>query len=160
MKQRYIHFLVNKLTKHEEELTNRFLLGLINLSRHISNVSHEDSKIGSGIFILSIIESRSNCIMKNLVQDLNLGASTATRQVDSLVKEGFIQRNTAENDRRKVSLALTEKGKHVYKRFENHLIHVMRSSLKTYTKAEVNHAIEVLNVIVEHSEENLPLKED
>ncbi|MHA1979168.1 MAG: MarR family winged helix-turn-helix transcriptional regulator [Promethearchaeota archaeon] len=148
------------MTKHEEKLANRFLLELINLSRHISNVSHEDSKIGGGIFILSIIESRSNCIMKNLVQDLNLGASTATRQVDLLVKEGLIQRDISVIDRRKVSLKLTEKGKQVYKRFKNHLIHVIRSSLKTYTKVEVNHAIEVLNTIVEHSEGNLPLKED
>jgi DNA-binding MarR family transcriptional regulator len=96
--------------------------------------------------------------MKDIVENLNLGASTATRQVDSLVRLRLIRRDVAKTDRRKVILTLTEEGKQVYKRFKNHVILVMSYSLKTYTKKEINLAIEVFHTIIEHSESNLPLK--
>jgi len=146
------------MTMSEEEIANRFLAELLSLTRHIANVSNDDTKIGSGIFILSIIDSIHNCIMKNIVETLNLLASTATRQVDILVNQGFIKRDVAKNDRRKVILTLTEKGKQVNERLKNHLIKVISSSLKTYSKEEILLAIEVLHTIVENSESNLPLK--
>ncbi|MHA1992207.1 MAG: MarR family winged helix-turn-helix transcriptional regulator [Candidatus Hodarchaeales archaeon] len=146
------------MTEHEEEIANKFLLELISLTRHIENISHEDTKIGSGIFILNIIESKPESIMKDIVENLNLGASTATRQVDLLVKKGIIKRDVLETDRRKVILALTEEGKQIYQRFKNHLIHVMKRSLKEFSENEVNLAIDVFQTIVKNSESNLPLK--
>ena len=142
----------------EEEIANRFLSELLSLTRHIANISNDDTKIGSGIFILSIIDSIHNCIMKNIVETLNLLASTATRQVDALVGQGFIKRDVAKNDRRKVILTLTEKGKQTNERLKNHLNKVISSSLKTYSKEEIMLAIEVLHTIIENSESNLPLK--
>jgi len=142
----------------EEEIANKFLAELLSLTRHIANVSNEDIKIGSGIFILSIIDSIHNCIMKNIVETLNLLASTATRQVDTLVNQGFIKRDVAKNDRRKVILTLTEKGKQTNERLKNHLNRVISSSLEIYSKEEIMLAIEVLHTIVENSESNLPLK--
>lgn len=142
----------------EEEIANIFLAELLNLARHIANVSNEDTKIGSGIFILNIIDSVHNCIMKNIVENLNLLASTATRQVDTLVNQGFIERNVAKTDRRKVILTLTEKGKQANKRLTNHLKKVINNSLKTYSKEDMMFAIEVFHAIVENSESNLPLK--
>lgn len=152
------HPKVNMLTSHEVDIANKFLLFLLNLTRHISNVSHEDIKIGSGIFILSIIDSRENCIMTNIVEGLNLGASTATRQVDVLVKQGLVGRGVSERDRRKVILSLTEEGKRVNNRFKNHLNEVMNRSLDAYSEEDINKAIDVVNTIVDHSESLLPLK--
>ncbi|MFX1513234.1 MAG: MarR family winged helix-turn-helix transcriptional regulator [Promethearchaeota archaeon] len=146
------------MTKEEEELANRFLLELISFTRHVENVSHEGTKIGGGIFILNIIDSKEKCIMKDIVEILNLGASTATRQVDTLVKQGLVSREIAETDRRKVSLSLTDQGKELYLRFKKHLLGVMSNSLKIYSEQQINHAIDVFHIIVEISEKNLPLK--
>jgi len=142
----------------EEEIANRFLSELLSLTRHIANISNDDTKIGSGIFILSIIDSKQNCIMKDIVENLNLLASTATRQVDMLVGQGFIKRDVAKTGRRKVILKLTEKGKQANKRLKNHLNKVISNSLKTYSKEEVMLTIEVLHTIIENSESNLPLE--
>ena len=150
--------MVNKLTNQTEEIANKFLVEVINLTRHTANVSHGDTNIGGGIFLINIIGSKDDCIMKDIVETLSLGASTATRQVDVLVNQGLVKRNVAETDRRKVILTLTEEGKQVYKRFKNHLMQVMSNSLKTYSEQEINHAIEVFQLIVEYSEKNLPLK--
>ena len=143
---------------YEEEIANRFLTELLSLTRHIANISNEDTKIGSGIFILTIINSTHNCNMKNIVDSLNLLASTATRQVDTLVSQGLIKRDVAETDRRKVILTLTEKGKQANERLKIHLDKVISNSLKTYSKEEIMLAIEVFHTIVENSESNLSLK--
>jgi DNA-binding MarR family transcriptional regulator len=149
---------VDKMAKPEEKIANTFLLELVRIVRHIASVVHEDIQIGSGIFILNIIDSRPQCIMKDIIESLKLVASTATRQVDTLVSQGLVRREIAEKDRRKVILTLTEEGKHIYERFKNHVNRVMNSSLKTYSQEEINRAIEVFHTIVEHSEKNLPLK--
>ena len=146
------------MVKPEEEIANIFLLELVSIVQHLANVTHEETRIGNGIFILNVIDSRPQCIMKDIVETLNLGASTATRQLDNLVREGLVRRKVAETDRRKVILTLTDNGKQVYKRFKSHLIQVMRSSLKTYSEEEISRAIQVFHTIVEHSENNLPLK--
>ena len=142
----------------EEEIANTFLSELLNLTRHIANVSNDDTKIGSGVFILSTIGSIHNCNMKNIVESLNLLPSTATRQVDMLVSQGLIKRDVAKADRRKVILTLTEKGKQANERLKNHLNKVIKDSLKTYSKEELMQAIEVLHTIVEKSDNILPLK--
>ena len=146
------------MTMSEEEIANSFLSELLNLTRHIANVSNEDTKIGSGIFILSTIGSINNCNMKIIVESLNLLPSTATRQVDMLVSQGLIKRDVAKTDRRKVILTLTEKGKQANGRLKNHLTEVIRNSLKTYSKEELMQAIDVFHTIVEKSESKLPLK--
>jgi len=151
---------VKLLTNREEEIANKFLLTLLNLTRHIANISNEDARIGSGIFILSIIDSRENCIMTNIVEDLNLGASTATRQVDALVKQGLVRRGVSDTDRRKVILSLTEEGELVNNRFKNHILWVMSRSIEAYSRKDVNKALEVLNRIVEYSESHLPLNNE
>ncbi|MHA1906660.1 MAG: MarR family winged helix-turn-helix transcriptional regulator [Candidatus Thorarchaeota archaeon] len=140
-----------------EEIANTFLLELVSLVRHLANVTHDEVQIGNGIFILNVIDSRPQCIMKDIVETLNIGASTATRQLDTLVRQGLIKRDVAETDRRKVILTLTEKGNQVFKRFKNHLLQVMTISLETYSVKEINQAIEVFRTIVQHSENNLPL---
>ncbi len=143
----------------KEELANRFLLELIYFTHHIENISRESTNIGSGIFILNVIDSNQERFMKDIVETLNLGPSTATRQIDALVKQGLIKRKTAENDRRKVSLSLTEEGKKIYHRFKIHLIEVMSSSLQIFSEKQINQAIDVFHAIIETSEKILRLKE-
>jgi DNA-binding MarR family transcriptional regulator len=146
------------MSKPEENIANSFLLELVSIVRHIANVTHEEVHIGNGIFILNVIDSRQECIMKDVVDTLNIGASTATRQLDTLVHQGLVSRKAAESDRRKVILTLTEDGKQLYRRFKNHVIQVMKSSIKKYSEDEIRHAIEILHTIIDYSERNLPLK--
>ncbi len=150
--------MVTRVTKHVEEISNRFLVELISLTRHIANVSHEGTEIGGGIFILHVIATTEECVMRDIVEILNLGASTATRQVDSLVKQDLIERGVSKTDRRKVSLMLTEAGREIYTRFRNHLRQVMSSSLQDYSEQEITQAIKIFHTIVEYSEKYLPLE--
>jgi DNA-binding MarR family transcriptional regulator len=146
------------MNSFEEEISNKFLSTLLKLTSHIENVSDENTKIGSGIFILSIIDSKKNCNMTDIVESLNLVPSTATRQVDSLVKLGLVSRDVGSTDRRKVILSLTRDGKRVNNRFKRHLIKVMQNSLEKYSKSEMRQAVDIMDKIIEYSEKNLPLR--
>jgi DNA-binding MarR family transcriptional regulator len=147
------------MNSFEEDISNKFLRTLLNLSSHIENVSDENTKIGSGIFILSIINSKKNCNMTDIVESLNLVPSTATRQVDSLVKLKMVRRDVGRTDRRKVILSLTKDGKRVNNRFKRHLIKVMRNSIEKYSESEMRQAVNILDKIIEYSEKNLPLRQ-
>jgi DNA-binding MarR family transcriptional regulator len=146
------------MNSFEEEISNKFLSTLLNLSSHIENVSDENTKIGSGIFILSIIYSNKNCNMTDIVENLNLAPSTATRQVDSLVKLGLVRRDIGSTDRRKVILSLTKDGKRVSDRFKRHLIKVMRNILEKYSESEMRKTVNIMDNIIEYSEKSLPLR--
>ena len=148
------------MSSFEEKTANQFILTLLNLSSHIANISHENTNIGSGIFILSIIDAHENCIMSNIVETLNLVPSTATRQVDTLVKQGLIKRDVGKRDRRKVILSLTEDGKQVSRRFKNHLIDVIIKNLETHTEKEMSKSFQILNNIIDTSENKLPQKKE
>jgi DNA-binding MarR family transcriptional regulator len=145
------------MNSFEEDISNKFLSTLLNLSSHIENVSDENTKIGSGIFILSIINSKKNCNMTDIIENLNLAPNTATRQVDSLVKLGLVRRDVGSTDRRKVFLSLTKDGIRVNNRFKRHLTKVMRNSLEKYSQSEMRQAVDILDKIIEYSEKNLPL---
>lgn len=46
------------------------------------------------------------------------GPSTLTRQLDGLVKKGYVERNPSEKDRRMVFVKLTKRGKELRKAFD------------------------------------------
>ena len=52
--------------------------------------------------------------IKELAQKMNLDKSTVSRQVEKLVQEGIVERTAAAEDRRRVNISLTPKGKDIY----------------------------------------------
>ncbi len=56
--------------------------------------------------------------VNRLAESLKLDQSTVSRMVDGLVKEGYLERELAEEDRRKVEISLSAKGESSYKQVE------------------------------------------
>lgn len=56
-------------------------------------------------------EERNNANLTELSQALSLDVSTLSRTADSLYEAGYIKRETDPENRRKVSIGLTERGK-------------------------------------------------
>lgn len=61
-------------------------------------------------YILDTLYRRKTMSMNGLSEELGLAVSTVTRIVDILVRDGFLSRKSAVEDRRKVCVELTEKG--------------------------------------------------
>lgn len=62
-------------------------------------------------YVLLEIMNQQEISMKTLSERMNLNTSTMTRVLDTLVRDGFIERIKSENDRRLVLVKLTEKGR-------------------------------------------------
>jgi len=52
--------------------------------------------------------------MNELAEKMNLDKSTVSRQIEKLVQEDLVERITAAEDRRRVHLSLSSKGKTIY----------------------------------------------
>jgi DNA-binding MarR family transcriptional regulator len=63
------------------------------------------------LFTLMIVDRRGEIIMSHIADYVNIPMSTATGIVDRLVKNGYLERNRSESDRRIVIIKLTAKAK-------------------------------------------------
>jgi MarR family transcriptional regulator, organic hydroperoxide resistance regulator len=63
------------------------------------------------VFALMLLSRRGEIIMSEIASYVNVPMSTATGIVDRLVKNGFLERNRSDSDRRVVMIKLTDKGK-------------------------------------------------
>lgn len=66
--------------------------------------------VPSDLQALRFIDQHPDCMSSALAQDLGVAATTATSIVDRLVGRGFVHRARTEENRRIVSLRLTEEG--------------------------------------------------
>jgi DNA-binding MarR family transcriptional regulator len=93
--------------------------------------------------------------MTDMIETLDIPKSTATRQVDYLVKNGFVNRTIPEDNRRIVELTLTDKGREIHSWFQRHLVDVMTAVRQEYSDQEVNLMITILPQVIAQSEDFL-----
>ena len=65
----------------------------------------------SQAYVIAALQRENILSMNELSQELGLATSTLTRIIDVLVRDDFVCRNASEQDRRKVCICLTKKGK-------------------------------------------------
>jgi DNA-binding MarR family transcriptional regulator len=72
----------------------------------------------SQAYVIATVQRRDMLPMNELSQELGLAISTLTRVVDVLVRDDIVCRNSNEQDRRKVCICLTEKGKELAEKLQ------------------------------------------
>jgi DNA-binding MarR family transcriptional regulator len=63
------------------------------------------------LFALVLVDRRGEIIMSQVADYINVSMSTATGIVDRLVKNGYLERNRSDEDRRTVRIRLSGKGR-------------------------------------------------
>jgi DNA-binding MarR family transcriptional regulator len=144
--------LENLKMNQVEEIFN---ITLSNLTQHIGNISFNGEKIGRRIFIINYLGLKNKCNMTDIVENLSLPKSTATRQVDYLVKRHLINRKIPDNNRRTVELTLSSNGNDLYKWFQDHLKKVTNSILRVYPENEIEIIFKIIKQMIEYSEKFL-----
>jgi len=76
----------------------------------------------SEIFALLIVERHGEITMSQVADYLNIPMSTATGIANRLVKNGYLERERSESDRRIVTLRLAGKGKEVVDRIKGMVV--------------------------------------
>lgn len=115
------------------------------LSRNINNYfinygnrKKVDRMTGSGGWIISYIAENYNrdVFQRDLEKEFDITRSTASKNVDLLVENGFIEREQVDYDARLKKLVLTEKAKDVFKIMRNDRAALEDQMLKGFSDEE------------------------
>lgn len=106
-----------------DNINKLFLLAGITTNKFLAQKGKDDdfTKVKKHLFLLSLIGSKKDCTIKDIVSFLQIPPSTATSRLNGLVKDGYVIRETSSTNRRFMALSLTERGKKIYHYLNKHL---------------------------------------
>src|SRR5581483_10930329 len=90
---------------------------------------------------LWFVASREKPTMRDVAEHFKITAPSATFLVEELARSGLIERHANAKDRRKIELALTKKGRSIYKRASekrSQVLHRMFEKLSERERADLN----------------------
>jgi DNA-binding MarR family transcriptional regulator len=135
------------------------------ISRNINNYfinygnrKKVDKMTGSGGWIISYIAENYNrdVFQRDLEKEFDITRSTASKNVDLLVENGFIEREPVDYDARLKKLVLTEKAMDVFKIMRNDRADLETQMLKGFSDEEKKQ----LRVFLKRLSANLEIGEE
>lgn len=90
----------------------------------------------SQVLAMQTLEEKMPLTIHNLAEELYLERSTVSRLVDSLVKEGLVERQINERNRREILVSLTNQGRRAVQQVRNQSIAFFRSTLEHLSEEE------------------------
>lgn len=100
--------------------------------------------------ILMFVYENSEKSMSEISLMTGLEKSSFTRSVDYLVRNGFLLKNSPEDDRRKIHLSLTDKGINAAKLIRNDLDNYFESLLADFSENEKTEFFKSLNTVLKY----------
>ena len=110
--------------------------------------NHTNANYGLVYRVSSIIYHHNNLTMGELSSALSVPMSTATRIIDFLVENKYVQRYHDEEDRRIVRVALTDIGREIHQATEKHIGHRVQQVLACLTDKERDTLLSLLGKVV------------
>lgn len=80
----------------------------------------------SELFTMLLVEKNGEIIMSKIADYINVSMSTANGIVERLVKNGYLNRDRSDSDRRIVIIQLTDKGKQIVHELKNVIFEYIR----------------------------------
>lgn len=111
------------------------------------------------ITVLNIVTSKSDIIIKDIIDILNIPNSTLTNVVNRLEKKNLVERVINKNDKRSYGLKITDKGKEMFNKHEKYEEKLFKKILFPLSIDERLKFIKSLNKIYNNfiEEENIDL---
>ena len=100
-------------------------------------------------FVLRFVAECKSANVKTISQALHTTSSAATQLIDGLVDKGYLVRNANPDDRRVVSLSLSEKAKKLFKEFKEQGLQRMTELFNSLTDKELDQYAKLNKKIVE-----------
>ena len=118
--------------------------------------SYESPYITSGeitplqLTVLNCLSTRGDCEMCKIAQALNVSFPTATGMMDRLVKSGFVKREHGQDDRRKVFVVITPKGRRITQDIFKRKRQALLKMFSCISSQERSRYLEILEKVVNH----------
>lgn len=74
----------------------------------------------SQLLMLMAVKAKQPCRLSELSREMDVSNPTASGLVDRLVQHGLVERSANPNDRRAVSISLSERGEKLVAKFRHH----------------------------------------
>lgn len=134
---------------HFDLYTNKTHLSYAKMHRPFLDRCHLSM---NALTILEILDQNPECrTPKDLIAILGLKSNVVYLHVDHLVEEGYLERHTAENDRRKITLSCTRKAKTLLKK----AMEIRKQYFETMTAGVDPEDYAVYQRVVRKIEENI-----
>ena len=98
--------------------------------------------------VIGLLGERGPAIMRDIAAYLGLAMSTGTGIVDKLVVRGFVTRERNDEDRRVVTVALTDAGQEMYQMYQERNMGLSFSMLESLTEKEQDTLLSLMRKIV------------
>lgn len=122
---------------------NRLRRLLISLESRVADMDLSKPEL----IALDLIFQKSELIMSEISEGLNIGVSTATGIVDRLFEKGLVSRERNHGDRRIVRIKLTKKGKQKANGYRGQMKKAFERILASLTKKEQQMLILIMEKI-------------
>ncbi len=99
-------------------------------------------------YVIDALHRKKILTMNELSRELGLAVSTLTRIVDVLVRDRIVSRNHSVQDRRKVCIALTDKGKELAEKLKAHTEQFWLEILETIPNDKKQEIAENLKILL------------
>ena len=87
--------------------------------------------------ILIYLMQHDQCKQKELADYYKIEPATVSRLLANMERKGLIRRESRQGDKRAATVAITEEGKRVYSRMEEHFEQIRRRELDGFSQEEV-----------------------
>jgi DNA-binding MarR family transcriptional regulator len=98
--------------------------------------------------IMIVIEHDGPTGVKELAEKLCMSSSAVTQLADALAESGLLSRKQDKDDRRKIAVSLTAKGRLVLRKAKKSRMTAMATLLKPLTETDLRHLSTILRKIV------------
>src|SRR5437868_1164046 len=118
-------------------LADRLRPVLLRLARELRREARAEGVSPSQVTLLVAIKYAPGIGVKELAERERVSAPAMSRQVDRLVKAGFVERASSEDDRRRVGLTLTEAGRRLLRKVRSRRTVWLSQRLQALSPAEL-----------------------
>jgi DNA-binding MarR family transcriptional regulator len=118
-------------------LADRLRPVLLRLARELRREARAEGVSPSQVTLLVAIKYAPGIGVKELAERERVSAPAMSRQVDRLVKAGFVTREASEDDRRRVGLTLTDAGRRVLRKVRSRRTVWLAQRLQKLSDAEL-----------------------
>ncbi len=115
------------------------------ISAHAKDLSVSEVHVITSVARLAVVNKST---VTNIAKDLSLSPAALSIAVSTLVRKGYILRKTSEEDRRRVYVFLTEKGKRMHDVHEVYHRNMLSGIVSSLDKTEIdrlNHSLKKLS---------------
>ena len=125
------------------------MLGKMQLLYRLKSQKDINETMRGEAFVLNFIEEQDSAVLPGEIgSEMCVSSARIATALNSLEKKGLITRQIDPNDRRKILVCITQKGKELAKRHKNGIINVVKSILEQLGEHDAKEYVRILDRIV------------